>query len=48
MRQEVTRAHSQKGWALDGVMLYNDVTRMAKEDVTAPPPADIGGITAYY
>uniref|UniRef100_H2XPC8 AAA+ ATPase domain-containing protein n=1 Tax=Ciona intestinalis TaxID=7719 RepID=H2XPC8_CIOIN len=47
MRQEVTRAHSNKGWALDGVMLYNDVTKMSKEDVTAPPPADIGGVYVY-
>lgn len=42
MRQEVTRAHTAKGWALDGVVLYNDVTKMMKEDITAPPPAEIG------
>ena len=42
MRQEVTRAHSHKGWALDGVALHNDVTKMTKEDITAPPPSDIG------
>ena len=35
MRQEVTRAH--KGWALDTVVVHNDVTRMNKDDVTAPP-----------
>lgn len=35
MRQEVTRAH--KGWALDSVVVHNDVTRMNKDDVTAPP-----------
>ena len=35
MRQEVTRAH--KGWALDTVVVYNEVTKMMKEDVTAPP-----------
>lgn len=40
MRQEVTRAH--KGWALDGVVLHNDVTRSMKEDITSPPPSDIG------
>ncbi|XP_076815353.1 dynein axonemal heavy chain 5-like isoform X1 [Clavelina lepadiformis] len=47
MRQEVTRAHSSKGWALDGVMLYNDVTKFLKEDITSPPPADIGGVYVY-
>ena len=33
--QEVTRAH--KGWALDSVVLHNDITKMMKEDITAPP-----------
>merc|ERR1739838_634547 len=47
MRQEVTRAHTAKGWALDGVVLYNDVTKMMKEDVVAPPPAEIGGVYVY-
>ena len=35
MRQEVTRAH--KGWALDSVVVHNDLTKMSKEDVTGPP-----------
>lgn len=39
MRQEVTRAH--KGWALDSVTLYNDVTKMLKEDVQNPPAEGI-------
>ena len=33
--QEVTRAH--KGWALDTVVLINDVTKMTKEEVTESP-----------
>ena len=33
--QEVTRAH--KGWALDSVIIHNDVTRSMKDDITAPP-----------
>jgi len=47
MRQEVTRAHTAKGWALDSVVLYNDVTKMMTEDVTSPPPAEIGGVYVY-
>jgi dynein heavy chain len=35
MRQEVTRAH--KGWALDSVVLHNDVLKHMKEDITAAP-----------
>lgn len=47
MRQETTRMNLSKGWALDTVVLLNDVTRMMKEDVTSPPPADIGGVYIY-
>ncbi|XP_021362874.1 dynein heavy chain 5, axonemal-like isoform X1 [Mizuhopecten yessoensis] len=35
MRQEITRAH--KGWALDTVILDNEITKMMKEDLTSPP-----------
>jgi Dynein heavy chain C-terminal domain len=35
MRQEITRAH--KGWALDTVVLENDVTKLMKEDINSPP-----------
>lgn len=35
MRQEVTRAH--KGWALDSVVLHNDVVKQMKEDITSAP-----------
>lgn len=35
MRQEITRAH--KGWALDSVVLHNDMTRYIKEDIASPP-----------
>lgn len=33
--QEVTRAH--KGWALDSVVLHNDITKLMKEDISSPP-----------
>ncbi|XP_037924624.1 dynein heavy chain 5, axonemal isoform X2 [Hermetia illucens] len=35
MRQEVTRAH--KGWALDSVVLQNQITRHNKEDINEAP-----------
>ncbi|RXN24689.1 dynein heavy chain axonemal-like protein [Labeo rohita] len=47
MRQETTRMNLSKGWALDTVILLNDVTRMMKEDVTGPPPGDVGGVYIY-
>ncbi|XP_056594071.1 dynein axonemal heavy chain 5 [Triplophysa dalaica] len=47
MRQETTRMNLSKGWALDTVVLLNDVTRMMKEDVTGPPPGDVGGVYIY-
>jgi dynein heavy chain len=39
MRQEITRAH--KGWALDSVVLHNDMTRFMKEDISGPPPEGV-------
>ncbi|XP_062336343.1 LOW QUALITY PROTEIN: dynein axonemal heavy chain 5-like [Osmerus eperlanus] len=47
MRQETTRSNLSKGWALDTVVLNNDVTRMMREDVSAPPPEDVGGVYVY-
>uniref|UniRef100_A0A669P3A4 AAA+ ATPase domain-containing protein n=1 Tax=Phasianus colchicus TaxID=9054 RepID=A0A669P3A4_PHACC len=47
MRQETTRSNLAKGWALDSVVLHNEVTKMMKEDVAGPPPADIGGVYIY-
>uniref|UniRef100_A0A6I8N0V6 Dynein axonemal heavy chain 5 n=1 Tax=Ornithorhynchus anatinus TaxID=9258 RepID=A0A6I8N0V6_ORNAN len=47
MRQETTRMNVEKGWALDSVILHNTVTKMMKEDVTAPPPTDTGGVYIY-
>uniref|UniRef100_A0A3Q3BB94 Dynein, axonemal, heavy chain 5 n=1 Tax=Kryptolebias marmoratus TaxID=37003 RepID=A0A3Q3BB94_KRYMA len=35
MRQEITRAN--KGWALDRMVLCNEVTKWMKDDVTHPP-----------
>jgi len=45
MRQEVTRAH--KGWSLDSVMLHNDVTKWAREDITNPPSVSIHLLPAF-
>ncbi|XP_060906983.1 dynein axonemal heavy chain 5 [Labrus mixtus] len=42
MRQEITRAN--KGWALDRMVLCNDVTRWMKDDITQPP---IEGVYVY-
>ncbi|XP_029955923.1 dynein heavy chain 5, axonemal [Salarias fasciatus] len=47
MRQETTRCNLSKGWALDTVALSNDVTKMMREDVSAPPPEDVGGVYIY-
>ena len=39
MRQEVTRGH--KGWALDQVVLNNEMTKYTKDDITSPPPEGV-------
>ncbi|XP_072018853.1 LOW QUALITY PROTEIN: dynein axonemal heavy chain 5-like [Amphiura filiformis] len=39
MRQEITRAH--KGWALDSVVLHNDMTKFLKEDIQTAPPEGV-------
>uniref|UniRef100_A0A8D2M4Z3 Dynein, axonemal, heavy chain 5 n=1 Tax=Zonotrichia albicollis TaxID=44394 RepID=A0A8D2M4Z3_ZONAL len=44
MRQETTRMNVAKGWELDSVVLCSEVTKMMKEDVVGPPPADLGGV----
>ncbi|KAF2975518.1 hypothetical protein EK904_012304, partial [Melospiza melodia maxima] len=44
MRQETTRMNLAKGWELDSVVLCSEVTKMMKEDVVGPPPADLGGV----
>lgn len=36
MKQEVARAH--KGWALDQVTLFNEVTKNVKEEISKGPP----------
>ncbi|RLV98350.1 hypothetical protein DV515_00010875 [Chloebia gouldiae] len=35
VRQEITRAN--KGWALDSVVMCNEVTKWMKDDITSPP-----------
>ncbi|XP_041817844.1 dynein heavy chain 5, axonemal [Chelmon rostratus] len=47
MRQETTRSNLSRGWALDTVTLSNDVTKMMREDVSTPPPDDVGGVYIY-
>ena len=34
----MTRANKDKGWALDSVVLTNEVTSKSKEEITSPPP----------
>ncbi|NXE22176.1 DYH5 protein, partial [Ardeotis kori] len=42
VRQEITRAN--KGWALDSVVLCNEVTKWMKDDITSPP---LEGVYVY-
>eukprot|EP01061_Rhynchopus_euleeides_P039485 TRINITY_DN6779_c0_g1_i1.p1 TRINITY_DN6779_c0_g1~~TRINITY_DN6779_c0_g1_i1.p1 ORF type:complete len:591 (+),score=257.11 TRINITY_DN6779_c0_g1_i1:69-1775(+) len=37
VRQEVTRAHKNEGWALDDVQLKSEVLKMEKQEVEGPP-----------
>ena len=39
---QVTRAH--KGWALDSVVIHNEVTRLNREEITSPP---VEGVYIY-
>ena len=39
MRQKMTQTH--RGWALDSVILHNEVTKMMKEDMTMSPPKGV-------
>ena len=41
MRQEVTRANKEKGWALDTVGITNEVLGKMKDEITAPPSAGV-------
>ena len=41
MRQEVTRANKDKGWALDTVILTNEVTGKMKDEISVPPTAGV-------
>uniref|UniRef100_A0A8V0X370 Dynein axonemal heavy chain 5 n=1 Tax=Gallus gallus TaxID=9031 RepID=A0A8V0X370_CHICK len=42
VRQEITRAN--KGWALDSVVLCNEVTKWMKDDIISPP---VEGVYVY-
>lgn len=44
MRQEVARAH--KGWALDSVIIHNEVLKLMKEEIRGAPNVII--ITKRY
>ena len=46
MRQEVTRAH--KGWALDSVVLHNDVMKQMKEDISSAPSVSFTSCLIYF
>lgn len=46
MRQEVARAH--KGWALDAVILHNDVLKLMKEEVRGPPSVNLFPLISVF
>ena len=37
----MTRSNKDKGWALDNVILTNDVTAKMKDEITVPPPVGV-------
>ena len=41
VRQEVTRAHKNEGWALDDVLLKTEVLKIEKHEVERPPPEGV-------
>lgn len=39
MKQEVARAH--KGWALDEVTLFNEITKNTQDEINAAPQVSL-------
>jgi dynein heavy chain len=40
-KKEVTRSNKEKGWALDTVVLTNEVTGKMKDEITSPPSSGV-------